>query len=69
MTLPLALSLKTDGIYRVLAESDKPKNEKTRRKAGFSGGPEILKAFSGTLYGAAPGVESEHLLLKLKVNF
>jgi hypothetical protein len=29
-------------------------NEKTRQKAGFSGVPEILKAFSGTLYGAAP---------------
>jgi hypothetical protein len=29
-------------------------NEKTRQKAGFSGVLEILKAFSGTLYGAAP---------------
>ena len=29
-----------------------PKNEKTRQKAGFSGVPEILKAFFGTLYGA-----------------
>ncbi|MBA6042656.1 hypothetical protein [Pseudomonas lactis] len=27
-------------------------NEKTRQKAGFSGVPEILKAFFGTLYGA-----------------
>lgn len=27
-------------------------NEKTRQKAGFSGVPEILKAFYGTLYGA-----------------
>ncbi|WP_150744863.1 hypothetical protein [Pseudomonas fluorescens] len=38
-------------------------NEKTRQKAGFSGVPEILKAFSGTLYGAAPGVESKYNVL------
>jgi hypothetical protein len=41
-------------------------NEKTRQKAGFSGVPEILKAFSGTLYGAAPRVESNHNILKIK---
>jgi hypothetical protein len=40
-----------------------PQNEKTRLKAGFSGVPEILKAFSGTLYGAASGVEQSNKLL------
>ncbi|WP_315696422.1 hypothetical protein [Pseudomonas taiwanensis] len=33
-------------------------NEQTRQKAGFSGVPEILKAFYGTLNGAAPGVKN-----------
>ncbi|WP_339484052.1 hypothetical protein [Pseudomonas sivasensis] len=48
------LTPKIDGIHKVLAESTERQNEKTRQKAGFSGVPEILKAFSGTLYGAAP---------------
>ncbi|WP_181640193.1 hypothetical protein [Pseudomonas sivasensis] len=51
------LTPKIAGIHKILAESTERQNEKTRQKAGFSGIPEILKAFSGTLYGAAPGVE------------
>ena len=38
-------------------------NEKTRQKAGFSGGPEILKAFSGTLYGAGTRSRTRDLLI------
>jgi hypothetical protein len=48
------LAPKIDGIHKVLAESTERQNEKTRQKAGFSGVSEILKAFSGTLDGAAP---------------
>jgi hypothetical protein len=47
-----------------------PPNEKTRQKAGFSEVSEMLKAFSGTFYGAAPGVENLPNLLTLKrLNF
>ena len=38
-------------------------NEKTRQKAGFSGVPEILKAFSGTLYGAGTKSRTRDLLI------
>ena len=38
-------------------------NEKTRQKAGFSGVPEILKAFSGTLYGAGTRSRTRDLLI------
>ncbi len=62
------LTPKIDGIHKVLAESTERQNGKTRQKAGFSGVPEILKAFSGTLYGAAPGVESiSNKLKKMKI--
>ena len=40
-----------------------PQNEKTRQKAGFSGVPEILKAFSGTLYGAGTKSRPRDLLI------
>ncbi len=46
-------------------------NEKTRHKAGFSGGAEILKAFSGTLSGSTTWtrtrdpVINSHLLYQL----
>ena len=40
-----------------------PQNEKTRQKAGFSGVPEILKAFSGTLYGAGTRNRTRDLLI------
>ena len=40
-----------------------PKNEKTRQKAGFSGVPEILKAFYGTLYGAGTKSRTRDLLI------
>ena len=38
-------------------------NEKTRQKAGFSGVPEILKAFSGTLDGAGTRSRTRDLLI------
>ena len=38
-------------------------NEKTRHKAGFSGVPEILKAFYGTLYGAGTRNRTRDLLI------
>ena len=38
-------------------------NEKTRQKAGFSGVLEILKAFSGTLYGAGTKSRTRDLLI------
>ena len=38
-------------------------NEKTRQKAGFSGVSEILKAFSGTLYGAGTRSRTRELLI------
>ena len=38
-------------------------NEKTRQKAGFSGVSEILKAFSGTLYGAGTRSRTRDLLI------
>jgi hypothetical protein len=38
-------------------------NEKTRQKAGFSGGSEIMKAFSGTLYGAGTRNRTRELLI------
>ena len=38
-------------------------NEKTRQKAGFSGVSEILKAFSGTLYGAGTRNRTRDLLI------
>ena len=38
-------------------------NEKTRQKAGFSGVLEILKAFSGTLYGAGTRSRTRDLLI------
>ena len=38
-------------------------NEKTRQKAGFSGVPEILKAFYGTLYGAGTKSRTRDLLI------
>ena len=38
-------------------------NEKTRQKAGFSGVPEILKAFYGTLYGAGTRSRTRDLLI------
>ncbi|MGY2180461.1 hypothetical protein [Pseudomonas agarici] len=34
-----------------------------RPEGGFFGGPEILQAFSGALYGAAPRVESNLKIL------
>ena len=40
-----------------------PQNEKTRQKAGFSGVPEILKAFSGTLDGAGTRSRTRDLLI------
>ena len=40
-----------------------PQNEKTRQKAGFSGVLEILKAFSGTLYGAGTRNRTRDLLI------
>ena len=40
-----------------------PQNEKTRQKAGFSGVPEILKAFSGTFYGAGTRSRTRDLLI------
>ena len=40
-----------------------PQNEKTRQKTGFSGVPEILKAFSGTLYGAGTKSRTRDLLI------
>lgn len=40
-----------------------PQNEKTRQKAGFSGVPEILKAFSATLYGAGTRSRTRDLLI------
>ena len=40
-----------------------PQNEKTRQKAGFLGVPEILKAFSGTLYGAGTRSRTRDLLI------
>ena len=40
-----------------------PQNEKTRQKAGFSVVPEILKAFSGTLYGAGTKSRTRDLLI------
>ena len=38
-------------------------NEKTRQKAGFSGVPEILKAFYGTLNGAGTRNRTRDLLI------
>lgn len=38
-------------------------NEKTRQKAGFSGVPEILKAFYGTLNGAGTRSRTRDLLI------
>ena len=38
-------------------------NEKNRQKAGFSGVPEILKAFYGTLYGAGTKSRTRDLLI------
>ena len=38
-------------------------NEKTRQKAGFLGVSEILKAFSGTLYGAGTRSRTRDLLI------
>lgn len=38
-------------------------NEKTRQKAGFSGIPEILKAFYGTLNGAGTRSRTRDLLI------
>eukprot|EP01132_Coremiostelium_polycephalum_P013468 gene13468-16407_t len=49
MTLPLSLSLKRLVSIRFWRNPTERQNEKTRQKAGFSGVPEILKAFSGTL--------------------
>ena len=43
-----------------------PQNEKTRQKAGFSGVPEILKAFFGTLYGAGTRSRTRDLLITSK---
>jgi hypothetical protein len=40
-----------------------PQNEKTRQQAGFSRVPEILKAFSGTLYGAGTRNRTRDLLI------
>ena len=57
------LTPKIDGIHKVLAESTERQNEKTRQKAGFSGIPEILKAFSGTLYGAGTRSRTRDLLI------
>ena len=42
-------------------------NEKTRQKAGFSGVPEIFKAFSGTLYGAGTRSRTRDLLITSKL--
>ena len=61
------LTPKIDGIHKVLAESTERQNEKTRQKAGFSGIPEILKAFSGTLYGAGTRSRTRDLLITRKV--
>ena len=57
------LTPKIDGIHKVLAESTERQNEKTRQKAGFSGVPEILKAFYGTLYGAGTRSRTRDLLI------
>lgn len=57
------LTPKIDGIHKVFAESTERQNEKTRQKAGFSGVPEILKAFSGTLYGAGTRSRTRDLLI------
>ena len=38
-------------------------NEKTRQKAGFSGGSETLLAFSGTLDGAGTKSRTRDLLI------
>jgi hypothetical protein len=61
-------TLKTAGTHRNPTERQ---NEKTRQKAGFSGGSEILEAFSGTLSGSTtwtrtrdPMINS-HLLYQL----
>lgn len=45
------------------ADFHRPKNEKTRQKAGFSGVSEILKAFSRTLYGAGTKSRTRDLLI------
>ncbi len=61
-------ALKMAGTYRNPTERQ---NEKTRHKAGFSGGSEILEAFSETLSGSTtwtrtrdPMINS-HLLYQL----
>ena len=65
---PANSALKTAGTHRNPTERQ---NEKTRQKAGSSGVPEILKAFSGTLYGSTTWtrtrdpVINSHLLYQL----
>ena len=63
MTLPLSLSLKRLVSIRLWRNPTERQNEKTRQKAGFSGVPEILKAFSGTLYGAGTRNRTRDLLI------
>ena len=63
MTLPLSLSLKRLVSIRFWRNPTERQNEKTRQKAGFSGVPEILKAFSGTLYGAGTRSRTRDLLI------
>ena len=63
MTLPLSLSLKRLVSIRFWRNPTERQNEKTRQKAGFSGVSEILKAFSGTLYGAGTRSRTRDLLI------
>ncbi|CAE6886684.1 conserved protein of unknown function [Pseudomonas marincola] len=56
-------TLKTVGILQFLTEADGSPKRKTRQKAGFSRVPEILKAFSGTLYGAGTKSRTRDLLI------
>ena len=63
MTLPLSLSLKRLVSIRFWRNPTERQNEKTRQKAGFSGVPEILKAFYGTLYGAGTRSRTRDLLI------
>src|SRR5471030_852862 len=63
MTLPLSLSLKRLVSIRFWRKPTERRNEKTRQKAGFSGVSEILKAFSGTLYGAGTKNRTRDLLI------
>ena len=56
----LIFTLKNVGCHRNPTERQ---NEKTRQKAGFSRVSEILKTFSGTLYGAGTRNRTRDLLI------